>query len=81
MIGVPAVTIEPDTCTELAPSAAAFAAATISAGDFDATPLPEEEPPQPPSAASDHERRPPREESRRRKAPPSRAPDIGERVG
>jgi hypothetical protein len=44
--------LEPATCTELALSAAVFAAATISVGDFDATPLPEELPPQPASAAT-----------------------------
>ncbi len=51
MIGLPPVTVEPDTCTALAPSTAALAAATISEGDFDATPLPDD-PPHPPSAAT-----------------------------
>jgi hypothetical protein len=38
-IGLPSLTIEPDTCVEVAPAAAAFAAATISVPDFDASPL------------------------------------------
>jgi hypothetical protein len=55
VIGDPPLTIEPETWTELALSAATFASATISAGALDAMPLPEEEPeeepPQPPSTA------------------------------
>ena len=49
VIGKPPLTIEPEPCTELAPSAATFAAATMSVGALAATPLPEDEPPQPPS--------------------------------
>src|ERR1039458_5930904 len=46
--GVPPLESAPATCTELALRAAALAAARISLGDFDATPLPEDdEPPQP----------------------------------
>jgi hypothetical protein len=55
----PALTIAPVTWTELAPSAAVFAAETISAGVFEATPLPLDEPPHPAraaSAASEHMR-------------------------
>ena len=56
VIGDPPLTIEPETWTELALSAATLASATISAGALDAMPLPEEEPeeepPQPPSTAA-----------------------------
>ena len=82
MIGVPAVTVEPDTCTALAPSAAALAAAMISAGDFEATPLPEEEPPQPASAVTaTTSDRPATEVSRQRTAATlAEPPAIGRRV-
>src|SRR5487761_162310 len=50
--GVPPVTIEPETCTELALSAAVLLALTISSALLEATPLPDEEPPQPASTGS-----------------------------
>src|ERR1035441_3170453 len=50
-IGLPSSTIVPATCTVAAPAAAAFAAATICVGVFDATPLPDgEDEPQPASS-------------------------------
>ncbi len=53
-IGALALAIEPDTCTEEAFSAAARVSATISLGDLEAMPLPEEdEPPQAPSSPDD----------------------------
>jgi len=65
VIGELALTIEPNTCTELALSAAALAAEMICEGVFDATPLleleaEEEELPEPPELPQ----------------PPSRAPTI-----
>src|SRR5579864_26139 len=50
--GTPLSEPEPDACTEVAPSAAALAAATILSADFDATPFELLfEPPQPASTA------------------------------
>src|SRR5207244_10169941 len=43
VIGVESLTSDPETCTDVALSAAAFVAETISSADFDATPLSEEE--------------------------------------
>src|SRR6478735_7540600 len=52
-IGVLALAIEPDTCTEEAFCAAARVSATISFGDLEAMPLPEEdEEDEPPHALS-----------------------------
>src|SRR6266566_2354190 len=51
VIGDPPLTIEPETCADVAASAAALLAATISPALLAATPLPEEELPQPPIPA------------------------------
>src|SRR6185437_2544366 len=63
VIGEPPETIDPETCTEVAASEAAFVAVRISAGDLSCTPLPAEDedeedepPPQPARIATSRAR-------------------------